>query len=329
MSPAMERCDATLRQLDDLLDDELPPAAAVQVRHHLQTCEDCRAEHESRRVLRQRLRSLPLEPLPDGFAERLDRRLSLALPERPRRLWVAWMVPAATAVAGFVAAAAVAAPLLTASPAGAVHLGAVSGSGPVAAAAHGGPSSAATVARFASLHPAERSAITAEPAVAEVTPKAAAGGTGVYAVTVLTGAPQQARHTVADLVAAATAAGGSVRTVIGPGATKAAAGSPRSAATVDAVLPAADATAYVQSAGRYGTIMAKVGGVPSGSTSVRVLVTVLDAQRQPAAAVATPQASWGKAVLVSGGRAAPWVGGGLAGVLLVGLGLGLMRRRPL
>ncbi len=325
----MERCDATLRQLDDLLDGELVPASADQVSHHLQHCADCRAEQERRRVLRERLRALPLEPLPDGFAERLDRRLSLALPERPRRAWMAWFVPAATAVAGFVAAAAVAAPLLATTPPGASSFArAAVAAGSVAASSSAGHAASPAPAA-ATMQAAVRSSVIHGATASErITSGSAGGATGVYAVTVLTPAPQEARHTVADLAAAATAAGGRVRTVIGPGATRSVANRPRPAATVDAVLPAVSAAAYVQSAGRYGTIMAKVGGVPPGSKSVRVLVTVLDAQREPAA-VPTPHRGWGRAVLMSGGRAAPWVGGGLAGVLLVGLGWGLMRRRPL
>ncbi len=328
MSLAMERCDAMLRQLDDLLDDELPPASAAQMRGHLTACQDCRTEHDRRAALRERLRNLPLEPLPDGFVERLDRRLAVALPERPRRPWVAWTLPVATAAAGFVAAAAVAAPLLTAPSA---H-GSTAGPAPTAAQ---GTHAIALVPTFRSAGPATaaRSGIHHPSTAAEVvgpgTKTSAAARAGVYALTVLTTAPKQARHTVADLVAEATAAGGSARTVIGPGATKPATGSPRSAATVDAILPASAATAFVQNAGRYGTIMAKVGGVPSGSASVRVLVTVLEAQSTLVASVPAPHRGWGRTVLVSGGRAAPWVGGGLAGVLLVGLGWGLIRRRPL
>ena len=112
------RCAVAREQMDAVLDGVLTDPRAERLRVHLRDCPDCGPEFQARLELQAALRSLPSEPLPDGFEMRLHRRLAAAIPERRRASWWGGALPVATAVAGFLAAAAVAAPLL---PAGGVQ----------------------------------------------------------------------------------------------------------------------------------------------------------------------------------------------------------------
>lgn len=78
------------QQARDLLslyvDGELPATERSGLEEHLERCEDCRCELEELRALVDALGSLPEEPLPTGFGERLHARLV-------RRSWRAVVAP--------------------------------------------------------------------------------------------------------------------------------------------------------------------------------------------------------------------------------------------
>lgn len=291
-------CAAVRRHLDALADGALGPAAAARARAHLAGCAECAAEMADLTRLRQRLRTLPPEPLPAGFAEGLRRRLEVArLPARRR--WGALWAPAAAAAGGFLVAAALAAPLLTGpSPGGrpglaAPQAGWPSGStgGPVTA-----PATIATpgVATFQARAPAPAPGATrsARVAVTPRAPGALAGAPDALAVSVLTPQPAAALHAAVNAVAAA--GGDLVETMepLPPPAPSPASASAHSAAvtaaataagpwlagTVDAVVPGPVAASVVAAVRRYGSLLAEVGGARvlplDDAGSARVLISV-------------------------------------------------------
>lgn len=110
---AAQGCRAARGKLEALLDERLPERRARALRAHLERCAACGAEYAALERLRGRLRALPAEPLPADFALQLHRRLVAASPAAVRRPWGAILAfPAATALAGFLAAAVLAQPML-------------------------------------------------------------------------------------------------------------------------------------------------------------------------------------------------------------------------
>ena len=332
-------CPAARRHFDALLDDRLVPALRSRLRAHLRACPDCGPAYAALDGLRAGLRALPSEPLPPGFAARLHRRLAAAAPApRPAR-WRGAALPLATAVAGFLAAAALARPVLA--PGGAVQ------GGPAALVAmqqpaQPAPIGAVTPALFpkAAANAAYGAAAVAAPtglpgasSTAQAVSPAAAPAAA--ALTLLAPEPGLAVQTLSDF---AVAGGGHViTTFLGPAAGgAAAAGAPQAVATVDAVIPGGSIAAYSAQAGTVGTVLAQVADPPAQATGpVRLIVTVLQGpalQAGPSAAAgaragaASSGGGWAGQVLLAAGRAAPW-GAAAAGVaLLASLGAALVRR---
>ncbi len=314
--------------MDELVDGVLDAEVAGRVRSHLAACADCAAEMEALGRVRRRLAGLPAEPLPPGFADRLGRRLALAEP--PRRVrWRAAALPAATAVAGFLLAAALASPLLPghgaraalqakpSSPARAAALqgpraGDLAVPSPAAGATAGAAVSAATLFRAApsgagtaprpgSAHVAHGAASprhgSARPASAvfgalalpPTAGAAAASGTGPAPLAVTLLAADPAQAFSAARVRVA-AAGGEMSETLVP--VPVSLGGPRLAGTVDAVLPTGAANRLLGALRRYGTVLSTVGGAAGAAAppaEIRLLVSVLDVSAPPVVAHPTPR----------------------------------------
>jgi len=357
------RCEVVRAELDDLLDERLHGARAGRLSAHLAGCAQCGAEWQVRRDLRRSLRDLPPEPLPDGFELRLHRRLAVAeaaLPATRPRVWGRLVTPAATGVLGFLAAAALAAPLLTAPAA--------------PSAAGGGPCCVAGAVFQTQLHPpsaapdlapdravsrtsgsatsgSAMSAFAAAPARTTATTAANTAVTGIGTVSRASGSPAVALTLVAAsppqaverLTAAAAQAGGSVSALPSGPAISPGTAAPN-VATMDAVVPVAAAGAFVDTAARFGTVLARAGEVPAAASAgetVRVLVTVLASAAPPSSATPAGSGAAGRqpavhsrptrldAVLERTGRAAPWAGGALLICLGAWSSLARLRRAPL
>ncbi len=345
------RCEVVRSQLDDLLDERLTPVRAERLSAHLHGCAACAEQWQALRDLRAALRQMPAEPLPEGFGERLHRKLAAAAatpaPRRPRP-WGRIALPAGTGVLGFLAAAALAAPLLSsASSAPAEGANACCQAAPTAALRQAlqpaGPATMEATPRAGAFAAASFSQNSVTPAGGNGSSAPGSGAVpsggpdaGAVALTLVATSPPR---TVEKLTAAAAQVDGSVSALPG-GPAHSSAGGGVEVATMDAVVPAAAAGAFVDTVSRFGTVLARAGTVPAAKASgdtVRVLVTVLApaAPAPPAAAAAArPQRASSASSLVDeallriGQRA--WWG---AAAVLVWLGtwfsLGWLRRPPL
>jgi hypothetical protein len=83
------RCLEFQEQVQRLLDGEAPLESAGE-REHRNACPSCRELYWAARQLRRGLASMPAPVVPDGFAERVVRRVQLrpSIPFRPR-VWLA------------------------------------------------------------------------------------------------------------------------------------------------------------------------------------------------------------------------------------------------
>lgn len=335
---AEPQCEAVRAELDDLLDGRVQGERASRLSAHLEACSACAAEWQERQALAGALRAALGAPLPAGFEQRLHRRLvaaALSLPDRPRRGWGQVLVPVSTGLLGFLAAAALAAPLLS------------QPTPPVAGSA-GGARSAVVQSTLRPPTAAPDLSVSPGPAAssgggsvmnafaAAVSPASgSASTTAALSLTVVAASPAQA---VERLTTAAAQAGGRVSAMpAGP----AASGAPPAAqvATLDATVPAAATRSFLTAVGTYGTILARTGSVPeTGGGSVRVLVTVLaPAPVASAASSTTAGAPAAPALrlpnldraLLRVGRSAPLAGGLLLAALALGLLWSGLRRRSL
>jgi anti-sigma factor RsiW len=121
--------------LSALLDGELAPGQAADVRAHVATCGDCRRELEFVADGRRLLRALPLVDPPFGLFERML---------HPRRRWARGGVGALTA--GAVASVAVVALVAPREPAISPHVGRFVDTHTVSASTSGDPISELTPA---------------------------------------------------------------------------------------------------------------------------------------------------------------------------------------
>ncbi|MDQ6928975.1 MAG: zf-HC2 domain-containing protein [Actinomycetota bacterium] len=87
--------------LSALLDGELSSEEELAAEGHLGGCETCTAEFEEVRAVRASIRSLPPQPPPFGFVERLARPHHVSGRRRRRRVGLAALT--ATAAASFAA----------------------------------------------------------------------------------------------------------------------------------------------------------------------------------------------------------------------------------
>jgi len=344
------RCEVVRAALDDLLDDRLPSGRAARLSAHVVACGECAAQWRAVTELRQALRALPPEPLPEGFALRLHRRLvaaATAAPVPARSGWARLVTPVATAALGFLAAAALAAPLMTRPFAPTAGATAGAGGG-TAAPLHAqiwqqGP--AGDLRQAAVPRTAPAATFGAQPATAATGGSQAAGLSGALALTLAAVSPAQA---VAGLSSAAAQAGGKISALPG-GPADDGNGTAPAVATLDALIPPERAAAYVAGAAQYGTVLARAGALPimgqgPPPADVHVLVTVLAAAATPtaatvpSAAAAAPTAPrpaaaglplWTADLLLRIARVAPWAGGAILLGLLAWLTAARVRRPPL
>ena len=67
-------CKAALRELDVFLDDEMPPDARAQIRHHLDGCPDCNGAFDFHAGLKSIVREkCNNDEMPPGLLERIER----------------------------------------------------------------------------------------------------------------------------------------------------------------------------------------------------------------------------------------------------------------
>lgn len=64
-------CTALRTQLDDYVDGLLSPSEAALCQQHISECADCRHVVEGEMLLRQSLKMMPVEQVPEGFEERI------------------------------------------------------------------------------------------------------------------------------------------------------------------------------------------------------------------------------------------------------------------
>ncbi|HEY9791393.1 MAG TPA: zf-HC2 domain-containing protein [Candidatus Obscuribacterales bacterium] len=77
----MMQCNDVTPMFDSLLDDELPTQTAAEINAHMRECLACSKEWEERQALRQRIHTFGKKiPLPDGLAERIDKRVHRSAP---------------------------------------------------------------------------------------------------------------------------------------------------------------------------------------------------------------------------------------------------------
>jgi anti-sigma factor RsiW len=312
-----------------LVDGRLPERRARALEGHLRGCPACSAEHAALQGLREQLRALPAEPLPEGFAGRLQRRLAVA-PSPARRPWPALAaMPVAAALCGFVAAAAMARPLLR--PRGPEEAAAAAS----AVAAGGGP---VPIGRSTpSLFPIPASSTAPAAAVENGPVAAAAAAPPAVSLTLLARAPDEVVRTLSDLV---IGGGGEViTTYLGPAssgsatsassASALAPGPIHPVAAVDAVIPESSVPAYTRDASALGTVLAKVDDTPDEpGLSVRMIVTVLADSHPQAGEAAHRSLGWERRVLLAAGRAAPYAALALGALALGGGVARALRRYP-
>lgn len=337
---AARACADARRHIAALVDEDLDAGDAQVLRAHLAGCVSCRDELAMATRVRTALRSLPEAPLPPGFAAGLERRLRVVAPARAQGRWRGLALPLLSAMAGFVVAAAVAAPWLRPAPPAAA---ARRPSRIVAGSLRAGPAERPPAPRVAAAVGARRRAVLGSvppalrPAFAATAATAATGATGATAATSLAIGPAVTGPAVALTVLtsdpspvldaarlAVSASGGSLAETLEPSDVPAP-GGPRVVATLDADVPSRSVGGLVGSLKDHAALLAEVGEsglVTAASDRASVLVTVLVAP--PArgvvgaagpgvtGGVAAALTNLGRVVLVGAARVAPWAAVALA-----------------
>ena len=70
-------CCQVCRELSDYLEGDLTPQLRLRIEEHLQTCDHCRAVYDGLRNIVRLLGDEELIELPEGFSQRLYKRLLL------------------------------------------------------------------------------------------------------------------------------------------------------------------------------------------------------------------------------------------------------------
>jgi hypothetical protein len=68
-------CYQVRRELSDYLEGDLTPELRLRIEQHLQTCDHCRAVHDGLRNIVRLLGDEEVIELPEGFSQRLYKRL--------------------------------------------------------------------------------------------------------------------------------------------------------------------------------------------------------------------------------------------------------------
>jgi hypothetical protein len=284
--------------LHALVDGRLSPRRAHRVHRHIAECQACAQELDGVRSVRNMLSAIPMDPLPDGFEERLQRRLRLARREPVSRAWWATGPVVAAGLAGFVAAAVMASPQLarvpeTASTAGtasaAPHIPAAAGSfAPDTSSVSVGQQTAASSGGAGGVPPASKTGATSsgtktasETLRPSTLTSAATPPPAAEFLTIVTPSPSKAVNALSSLAAAQ--GGRALATVLGP--------EPPVDATLQAEIPPTSLAAFTQQAAQDGTIVADVtapGNSQQEPPSVPLLITLLPSQPAPKATTPAP-----------------------------------------
>lgn len=313
------RCEVVRAQMDDWADGRLRPGRRARLAAHLQGCSGCSAEWRALGEARRLLADLPAEPLPEGFAERLHRRLVVAAATQRRRrvpLWGRVCLPVATGLLGFLVAASVASRSL---PRAAIPRSAAATSSALQQSLFSGPPAAMQVQSVAAGS-SQRSASNPSATKVDNGPTYALGAANdgpaqelvvrsvpTVALTLVAASPG---HIVQRLTDAAAAAGGSVEASPAEQG-----GGPMS--TMDALVPASEGETLVKQALSLGKVVATAGALPQSppqDAQVRVMITVLAPDSAAALAAVQPVARVRAEIedgFVWAGERAPWIGGGL------------------
>lgn len=92
------------QQLSELLDGRLNAEEAREVREHLATCTECRAQFDAMAAAREMLRAIPAPTAPDGLLADIQRAVAAEMARSvPPTIWERWRTPAL----GLAAAAAI------------------------------------------------------------------------------------------------------------------------------------------------------------------------------------------------------------------------------
>jgi len=97
-------CNNARQFIMEHLDGELPPAATRELQQHLAQCEACRIEMQRQQRLIGRVKSLPHEPAPEGFAEALARAAAAESSSASRNRWLRRYGAMAASIAVFLVA---------------------------------------------------------------------------------------------------------------------------------------------------------------------------------------------------------------------------------
>jgi|GEM_PF-6850060 len=97
-------CNNARQFIMEHLDGELPPAATRELQQHLAQCEACRIEMDRQQHLIGRVKSLPHEPAPEGFAEALARAAEAESRSTSRNRWLRRYGAMAASIAVFLVA---------------------------------------------------------------------------------------------------------------------------------------------------------------------------------------------------------------------------------
>ena len=68
-------CHQVLRELSDYLEADLPPQLRLQIERHLKECDHCTAVYDGMRNVVRLLGDEKVIELPEGFSERLYKRI--------------------------------------------------------------------------------------------------------------------------------------------------------------------------------------------------------------------------------------------------------------
>lgn len=79
-------CPTTRSLLEQLVDNELPPAAAEQLRAHLASCSDCRSDFESSRQLKELLSKVPVPDPGDRYWNGSEQIILARTVDRPSEM---------------------------------------------------------------------------------------------------------------------------------------------------------------------------------------------------------------------------------------------------
>lgn len=93
-------CGQVRKYLPLYIDSDLPDEKACEIEKHLAGCEKCRVEMDKYIRIKEALGGLEETPLPDGYEERLEKKMDTEKEARPLLKWITAIVVAASMFLG-------------------------------------------------------------------------------------------------------------------------------------------------------------------------------------------------------------------------------------